>query len=131
MVATTHESLKLARIMYTSIRNTSYHGCLPPKGRCIITLYLIYIHLRDLVSKMPTPGRCPSYGVRYSGISPALQVLLPVSQSVSKEEAERQLLDEYFLFIVYQLTASYGKIHSCNAFTFTKLFLVYCMTTKS
>lgn len=66
---------------------------------------------------MPTAGRCPSHGVKYSGISPALQVLLPVSQSVSKEEAERQLLDEYFLLIVYQLTASYGKIHSCNAFT--------------
>lgn len=98
---------------------------------CGALLYLISIHPRDLVSKMPTPGRCPSYGVRYSGISPALQVLLPVSQSVSKEEAERQLLDEYFLFIVYQLTAFYGKIHSCNAFTFTKLFLVYCMTNKT
>lgn len=98
---------------------------------CGALIYYIYIHPRDLFFQNAHTWQVPQPWCKYSGISPALHVLLPVSQSVSKEEAERQLLDEYFLFIVYQLTASYGKIHSCNAFTFTKLFLVYCMTNKT
>lgn len=61
-------------------------------------IFSLYIHPRYLSSNMPTDGGCPSQGATGKSF---------VFQSVWKEEAEKQLPDDYSFIAIQQFNMTF------------------------